>query len=776
MSPFAESKATNTEARGPAREGSASRPPTLEDKQEWLAVFMRAVESDLRSTEDYNADAEPLHPTRAQLKKFFASRDPEELEPSSAHDARTRRRRQARFDAIFRAERSASLSERASSERTLGGRYVVERELGRGGSGVVYEVQEVDSKAHLALKLFHHDDALGGGALKADFRQLSELTHPNIVSLYELSFDGEHWCVAMELVDGQRFDDYVQGSTLRLRAALRQLVDGLIALHCSGQLHGDIKPPNVLVTSGGRVVILDVGLARCHKSRLPAERNDWMHGTPAYTAPECANGMRLTAASDWYSVGVMLYEALTGQLPSDEQGASEAKQLLNADALSAQLLSTDSVPKDLAQLCLRMLEPDPGRRIEASEICRRLHGGRPPAPPMRNAMARAFIGRSKPLERLHAAFQNVSSGKTNVVFVGGNSGSGKSALLEQFVERLETEAIVLRIRCSERESIPYKILDDVVDATRMQLQRLLESQFVQTDWVGRAKQAQADTELARAVLALQRMHMQLAHAVTRSEKSALTTPVTRTLQSIWGLLSAYGTLVISIDDLQWGDAPSAKLLRAIFADPDTPPLLFVGSFRSENSNTSACLRCIRKYLSLRSQDVATAEIGLTPMSDSEASELARELMRKRATSALAFDRNIERESGGMPFLLAKAAELARSSARPAWPAKRISLSVLMLWCIDRLSDAARRVLEVVCIAAGPIEQGDALALSGLATGDRAVLQELRAERLVQTSGPRLSDLVQPYHQSIREIVVRELPRVRREQLQRQLANARSDKS
>jgi serine/threonine protein kinase len=105
--------------------------------------------------------------------------------------------------------------------------------------------------------------------------------------------------------------DYV-----RLRASLRQLTEGVAALHAAGKLHRDLKPSNVLVTPEGRVVILDFGLAvEWARDPLEGASRDRLAGTLTYMSPEQAAGEELTRASDWYSVGVMLYQSMTGKLP-----------------------------------------------------------------------------------------------------------------------------------------------------------------------------------------------------------------------------------------------------------------------------------------------------------------------------------------------------------------------------------------------------------------------------------------------------------------------------
>ncbi|MCA9759866.1 MAG: serine/threonine protein kinase, partial [Candidatus Eisenbacteria bacterium] len=193
--------------------------------------------------------------------------------------------------------------------------------------------------------------------------------HPNLVSLYELFTEGEQWFFTMELVEGVDFlshvrpgwsparedtfnlsivSDDLKGSlgsggllpavpdatgTLHeahLRAAIEQIVHGVTAMHDSGILHRDLKPTNILVDGNGRLVLLDFGLAAELAARRHGRQNVRI-GTPAYMAPESAAGHEPTPASDWYAVGCLLYEALTGRVPF----LGEPRQILAAKRMKA---------------------------------------------------------------------------------------------------------------------------------------------------------------------------------------------------------------------------------------------------------------------------------------------------------------------------------------------------------------------------------------------------------------------------------------------------------
>ena len=200
-------------------------------------------------------------------------------------------------------------------------RFTVLRRLGAGGMGVVYEVQDLARAEVVALKTLRHATPAGVYRLKQEFRSLAGVAHPNVVCLYELVVEDARCFFTMELVKGVNFVEYVRGgprtslSIERLTSALRQLVDGVSALHRLGKLHRDIKPSNVLVTPEGRVVILDFGLIT---ELFPDNFGGAEHiigGTPAYVSPEESSGMPPSEAGDWYGVGATLYEALTGEIP-----------------------------------------------------------------------------------------------------------------------------------------------------------------------------------------------------------------------------------------------------------------------------------------------------------------------------------------------------------------------------------------------------------------------------------------------------------------------------
>src|SRR5262245_39611934 len=190
-------------------------------------------------------------------------------------------------------------------------RFVLQRQLDAGAFGAVFEAQDLERHATVALKLMQRRDPAALLLFKQEFRTLTGIAHPNLVQFYELHSDGEHWFFTMELVRGRPFLEAVrtppgEGPPFeeeRLRDALRQLAEGLVFLHGAGKLHRDIKPSNVLVTDSGRVVVLDFGLVADIDASSQEAKGA---GTPRYMSPEQAAARPVGPAADWYSVGVML--------------------------------------------------------------------------------------------------------------------------------------------------------------------------------------------------------------------------------------------------------------------------------------------------------------------------------------------------------------------------------------------------------------------------------------------------------------------------------------
>ncbi|MGC4087808.1 MAG: protein kinase [Polyangiaceae bacterium] len=307
------------------------------------------------------------------------------------------------------------------------------RELGRGSSGIVFEVEDVERGVTLALKSLRSVTPAAVLQLKREFRALSDVTHDNLVLLHELFCEGPEWFFTMELVDGAPLVVKHAPSEPPAAAALverfTQLAHGICALHARGILHRDLKPGNVLLTARGRVVILDFGLMRRLDDEATLRREGTsFSGTLSYVAPEQVLSHQLTTACDWYSFGSMLYEALSGQQPF----SGHARRLLSEKLAGPRALPEALRDQPLARLCLDLLAPAPERRPSAEQVLACLGGPAAVvslAPSSLRSQPAPLIGREDELEQLTRAMQRRPEAPTRLVLVGGPSGVGKTSLV-----------------------------------------------------------------------------------------------------------------------------------------------------------------------------------------------------------------------------------------------------------------------------------------------------------------------------------------------------------
>jgi hypothetical protein len=548
---------------------------------------------------------------------------------------------------------------------------------------------------------------------------------------------------------GETFDEGL------LRALLPQLAEGLIALHDSGKLHRDIKPSNVLVTGEGRLVLLDLGLVHDLHAQTLNDSANVLAGTIAYMAPEQID-QQVSEASDWYGVGVMLYEALVGQLPF---AGNVAQVLLNKrqlDPPSPKSLA-GGVPDDLDELCRDLLRRVPEERPTGGDVLRRLRAAhaappdadRPPASASHADADALFVGRQAQLAELRQALADVEQGRTVAVFLRGRSGVGKSALANRFLSEVRgrDEALLLTGRCFERESVPYKALDGIVDALSRHLRRLEPAEAAR--FLPRHASA-----LAQVFPALQRVPA-IAAASSRPETPDKPELRRRAFEALRELLARLGDarpLVLWIDDLQWGDVDSALLLQGLLRPPDAPVLLLVVCARSEDAQTSPCLNTL-----LRSPAAALAwrQLPVEPLSPDEVRELVRALSAGGLEAPPEDVECIARESGGNPYFVRELVSFAATSRERVRSGRAVLDEVIWSRVVE-LPAAARGLLGAVAVSGRPIAQRSALLAAGLSEGEHAPLEILRKARLVRTSGPRPDDDIECYHDRIRESVTARL--------------------
>lgn len=661
-------------------------------------------------------------------------------------------------------------------------RFLIQRRLGEGGFGVVYEARDREKDSSVALKTLRHFTPDSLYRFKREFRSLADIAHPNLVQLYELVSDADEWFFTMELVRGKTFMEHVWGGQVpanatttpsardqptidrhrnllppgpahidRLAAALPQLVEGVAALHRAGSIHRDLKPSNVLVSAAGRVVLLDFGLLMAIDAGRTLQSIEIV-GTPVYMSPEQAAGLPLTSASDWYSAGVMLFECLTGELPYGGNFAEliAAKQL---DGPAPSQFVSD-VPAHLDSLCRDLMRHSVASRPGADEILARLANAPFRAAPVTAARARSsssalFIGREREMNGLRAAFDQVLAGDSVTVCLHGLSGIGKTSLARHFLDELRNEhpeAVILTGRCFERESVPYKGLDSLIDALARHLRRL--------------PPREAEAFLPRDIFALAQLFpvLRQLEELAPSRRRPAAVPDSHELRrrafaALRDLLARLGDkepAVLFVDDLQWGDVDSADLLTWLVRGADAPPLLFIASYRSDEVNSSPFLRAFRAEETLRQVNVR--EIAVEQLSVDESCELAAALLKNIAPRLTGAAASIAAEAGGSPFFIDELVRSAEGGRLADTAAGEITLAEMIRPRLGRLPPHATRLLQLVAVNGQPVPS-HVLKRAAEVDEYESALALLHNEHLIRTRETDAHDEIETYHDRIRETVV-----------------------
>lgn len=606
---------------------------------------------------------------------------------------------------------------------TLDRTYVLHEQLGEGGMGTVYRASHRLTGRTVAVKLVR---GTGGKtvvspagrsstrtsesiesrlALAREFQVLASLHHPNIVQVLDYGFD-DTWgpYLSMELLSSPQ--SIVAASCAASPAIkferLAQLLRALFYLHRRGVIHCDLKPSNVLCI-GGQIKVVDFGIA------LSGECQRNLAGTLFYMAPELLLGAEPSVASDLYAFGVLAHQLLTGVFPYDVESVTgmvsdllgtrgqdtlsgEAAAFLEAhrgtyperELLVGATYAADDLAAPVRAVLSRLLQREPADRYpDALAVLRELSAAtglqlaeETEATRESFLLAAALVGREQELARLRAALHDTESGRGGTWLVGGESGIGKSRL----VDELRTLALV--------QGIP--VLRDQADADGGEHYALwravLRSLCLRSD---------PPAELA-AILA--ELLPDLAELLERTLPPAPPVPPEARQPRLFAAILAVCQLVarpivIVLDDLQWADADSLALLAHLASAAPTRPWLLIGTYRDDEAPTLA-------------QKLPLAhDLRLQRLDDSSVAALATSMLGPECIHP-AFAEYLRRESEGNVFVLI---EVVRALAQEAGQLARIAAGALPAHILTggivelverrvrRLTATERQILEAAAV-------------------------------------------------------------------------------
>jgi eukaryotic-like serine/threonine-protein kinase len=650
--------------------------------------------------------------------------------------------------------------------------------LGEGTFGIVHRAIHRPTGRQVALKVLRHPHPNALTRFKREFRALADVHHPNLVSLHGLLKKGDEWMYSMEYVDGVDLlrwirmghraftanDEHPAPASVherhqRIRAALAQVVDGLRALHAHGHLHRDLKPSNILVTREGRVVVLDFSLVdELHP--LPRQRVADPAGSPAYMSPEQTAGATGGEASDWYGLGVILYQALTARLPFEGTSPSIIVQKQTSDPPDVRLLAPD-VPEDLATLCMALLSRRPDARPGADAIRACLTGTQGPDAGREAEAGAPFVGRARELEVLDEALRCVrDEWQPVLVRLHGRSGMGKTTLLHRFVRRISSRRpVILAGRCYEQEAVPYKGIDGVVDALVAYLQAVTADE--------RERLMGTDLRLlARIFPVVAEVTGDGDAWVGPPDPHELRRAAFAALAGLLRRLTERRPVVIAIDDAHWGDGDSAHVLRELMSASPPLPVLWILAYRDDLTEQAPWMRGLEA--SFAPSVLSVRDVPLQPLDADEARAVALARLGTTEAGGVRAAEAIAQESAGLPLFITQLVEHARAAGNTSG----VSLGEALRWRVHHLSPPARSLLQAVCIFGRPVDRALAARAADVSEDAPSALAELRAARLLRVTREADGTMpTEPYHGRVREVVLDATPPDRRRLLHGRWAQA-----
>ncbi len=525
----------------------------------------------------------------------------------------------------------------------------------------------------------------------------------------------------------------------RLRNSLAQLGDALAALHAAGMVHRDIKPSNLMMTPEDRLVLFDFGLVTNLEDGRQHTDVGFM-GTYHYMSPEQVASKPVDGRADWYAVGVMLFQAMTGRLPFAGEPTAVLLAKTREDAPDPSMLVA-GLPADLVSLCRELLAANPDDRPNEHQILARLNGGS--ADSYVSTVTRSakvpFIGRKSELEALLATARRVDDGEPAMVVVRGGSGVGKSALVRAFLDSVEDErrnVWLLEGRCGEREEVPYRSVDGVIDHLSSYLARLTDRDV--------SALLPRDAEiLTKAFPVLRRVRafdlpIPERELAPQEQRSRLFVGLRHVLRRLGRMFP----IVVVLEDLQWLDNDSRALLGELLRPPEAPKMLVVGSLRTEPSGDLA--PGLADFLAL-----ATDAIDLAPLPEDDCLELASAMLAVRDAGHRIDVSRVASESRGHPLYLD---ELTRHLvAHSADQARSVTLEEVVAARIRSATSEARDVLELVCGEGLIADRNVVERASTLSPAEfDAQCNALSSLRLVRLRGDQRRPTLEPYHHGVRD--------------------------
>ena len=646
----------------------------------------------------------------------------------------------------------------------LDNKYQIQEHLGTGGMGEVYRVLDLEQDREYALKILN--EMMDGQAVRRrfhrEFQMLSRLQHPRLVRTYTWGFAEDRPYFTMDYLPGKTLKKIIADQALlgqfltpHFFDLIQQLAEGLAYVHTQGAVHRDLKPSNIMVLEteeGIETTILDLGLAKFrHLHSVSITQTGAAIGTAEYMSPEQGKGLWVDHRSDLYSLGIILYEMLTGTPPFSGQNPISVIMKHIRESPPPIGEADVEVPEQTQQIVLKLLAKEPVDRYQsAEEVVQALNSvassrfvlpddNQRDVP--KKVMRPQFVGRESEMKTLRAMLKDVQADKQRVVLISGEAGVGKSRLVEELLGDARVYDF-LSLKSAGREE-GGQIYGALIDAFR---------QVKTTDLVGRVPDS------------------------LETDKFSV---MERWLQVLKSLRQKQ-PIVLCLEDIQWLDELTLEFLQYVLRDPDPCPFLLCLTCRW--SNMEPLTEEIENFI--HSNELAGAtQIQLKNLSQEASGYLAASMLGEQSIPRDALQ-TLFRETGGQPVFVVEAvralvnADVVRQGVSGHWQWGVFSETLLsddfsevLYRRVATLPGVQRRVLEYACVflsdfsfeLLAAVWRGDELELLD-------VLDDLIAEGLLEACG-EAEDRYRFSQDLCRRAIYDRVQDVRRRLLHREIGSA-----
>jgi len=663
------------------------------------------------------------------------------------------------------------------------GRYLVRRPLGQGGQKKVYLARDDRLDRDVVIALLKTDQ-LGADSVPRLIREAQAMarlgSHPNIVTVYDIGDEDGRPFIVSQYVEGGSVADLLKSADkhrLSFDQVIRigsQICQALVHCHSQGIIHRDLKPGNVWLSQDGTAKLGDFGLAvSADFSRITLEGA--LVGTVVYMPPELMLGHQAEPRSDLYSLGVMLYEVVTGRPPfMGDQFVAIISQHINSPPVAPSWHNPE-VPQALETLILRLLAKSPEERPEsAAEVAKALAAITSSSPELADraiphdakSLSRlaggVFIGREQETKELRVALNETLAGKGHLFMLVGEPGSGKTRMTEQLATYARLcNAQVLIGRCYEGEGAPA--FWPWVQIVRSYVQELEPEKLLSTMGPGAADIAQVVSEIKERLpdlpappsLEPEQARFRLFDSVTTFLKNA----------------SKLQPLVVILDDLHWADKPSLLLLQFLARELKDVCILVIGTYRDMELGRQHPLS---QTLGELSRQGLSARIVLRGLTEQDVARFIEMTTGIKPQEKLV--RTVYQQTEGNPFFLSEIVRLLVVEGQLERPQVTTASGVripegvreVIGRRLDQLSDECNRILTTASVIGREFSLEALEPLSDM-SGDQLLelLDEAMAARVIN----ELPQAVGQYsfvHALIRETLYDEISTARRVRFHRRI--------